>query len=203
MKRAKDYRKLARETLGHAIFGTKWIYALLAFIVYILVLSVVSALGVGFIGLLITGPLSYGLTTVFLRIKRNEDEKADVSRLFDGFKEKFGETVITALLEEIFIFLWTLLFIIPGIVKSYAYSASMYLVHERNLQGNEAITESRKLMNGNKWRLFCLDLSFIGWYIVGLLCLGIGDYWVYTYHQAARIHFFEDLLNKTEVIEAK
>ena len=203
MKRAREYRKLARETLGQSIFGTKWMYGLLAVLVYTLLLGAVSALGVGILGLLISGPLAYGLISVYLRIVRNEDEKADVARLFDGFKEKFGESVLTILLEEIFIFLWSLLLIIPGIIKSYAYSASMYLVRERNLQGNEAITESRRLMNGNKWKLFCLDLSFIGWYLLGMLCLGIGVFWVYPYHQAARTHFFEDILKNPEVIEAK
>ena len=203
MKRAREYRKLARGTLGQSIFGTKWMYGLLAVLVYTLLLGAVSALGVGILGLLISGPLAYGLISVYLRIVRNEDEKADVARLFDGFKEKFGESVLTILLEEIFIFLWSLLLIIPGIIKSYAYSAAMYLVRERNLQGNEAITESRRLMNGNKWKLFCLDLSFIGWYVLGMLCLGIGVFWVYPYHQAARAHFFEDILKNPEVIEAK
>jgi len=203
MKRAREYRALARETLGHSIFGTKWMYALLAYLVCSLLLGAISAVGVGILGLLVAGPLSYGLISVFLRIKRNEDEKADVGHLFDGFKDKFGESVVTILLSEIFIFLWTLLFIIPGIIKSYAYSAAMYLVRERNLEGNEAITESRKLMKGNKWKLFCLDLSFIGWYIVGLLCLGVGVLWVHTYHEAARTHFMEDILNNQIIVEVK
>ena len=202
MKKAREYRAAARETLGHSIFGTKWMYALLAVLVYSLLLGAVSALGVGILGLLISGPLAYGCVSVFLRIKRNEDEKADMSRLFDGFKEKFGESVVTALLETLFLFLWSLLLIIPGIIKSYSYAATMYLVRERNLQGNEAITESRKLMNGKKWKLFCLDLSFIGWYIVGMLCLGIGVLWVETYHEAAKTHFIEDVLSE-KAIEAK
>ena len=203
MKKAREYRKYARETLGHDIFGTKWMYALLAYLVCSLLVGAVSALSVGILGILVLGPLSYGIISVFLRIKRNEDEKAEVVHLFDGFKDKFGESFVAALLMDIFIFLWTLLLIIPGIIKSYSYSATMYLVRERNLEGTEAITESRRLMNGKKWKLFCLDLSFIGWYFVGLLCLGIGALWVHTYHEAAKAHFFDDVLNEEKVIEAK
>ena len=107
---------------------------------------------------------------------------------------------------------------IPGIIKSYAYAATMYLVHEQDLAGNEAITASRKLMKGRKWKLFCLDLSFIGWYIVGFLCLGVGVIWVNTYRQMARTLFFEEAMKegdkcccehckheeeKVEVVDAK
>ena len=199
MKRARDYRRDARETLGHDIFGPKWMYALLIILVNGLLVGALSAIGAGILGILISGPLSYGLIAVFLRITRNEDEKANIEHLFDGFKEKFGESFVTSLLVFIFTFLWSLLLIIPGIIKSYAYSASMYLVRERNLEGTDAITESRKLMNGNKWRLFCLDLSFIGWYLLGILCFGIGVLWVNPYHEAARTHFFDDLLSTTVV----
>ena len=203
MKRARDYRRDARETLGHDIFGPKWMYALLIILVDGLLVGALSAIGAGILGILISGPLSYGLIAVFLRITRNEDEKANIEHLFDGFKEKFGESFVTSLLVFIFTFLWSLLLIIPGIIKSYAYSASMYLVRERNLEGTDAITESRKLMNGNKWRLFCLDLSFIGWYILGMICFGVGVLWVETYHTAARTHFFEDILNNQNVVDVK
>ena len=200
MKRARDYRAEARETLGHGIFHRKWMYALLVLLVEGLLLGAVSATGVGaIISLLIAGPLSYGVIHIFLRIARKQDETADIGQLFEGFKGKFGETFVVALLNFIYVFLWSLLLIIPGIIKSYAYSASMYLVHERDLEGNDAITASRKLMKGNKWRLFCLDLSFIGWYILGILCFGIGVLWVNPYHEAARTHFFDDLLSTTVV----
>ena len=81
-------------------------------------------------------------------------------RLWDGFCAKFLQGLYTAL--------WALLFVIPGIVKTYSYAMTPYIMAEHpSLTANEAITESRRIMDGNKWRLFCLDFSFIGW---ELLC---------------------------------
>ena len=58
----------------------------------------------------------------------------------------------------------------------------------------ECLSESEKIMKGNKSKLFCLDLSFIGWYIVGALCLGVGVLWVYPYHYTARADFYNELI---------
>ena len=81
-------------------------------------------------------------------------------RLWDGFCAKFLQGLYTAL--------WALLLVIPGIVKTYSYTMTPYIMAEHpSLTANEAITESRRIMDGNKWRLFCLDFSFIGW---ELLC---------------------------------
>ena len=81
-------------------------------------------------------------------------------RLWDGFCMKF--------LLGLYIALWSLLLMIPGIVKTYSYAMTPYIMAEHpSLTANEAITESRRIMDGNKWRLFCLDFSFIGW---ELLC---------------------------------
>lgn len=77
-------------------------------------------------------------------------------RLWDGFCMKF--------LQGLYIALWSLLLVIPGIVKTYSYAMTPYIMSEHpSLTANEAITESRRIMNGNKWRLFCLDFSFIGY----------------------------------------
>ena len=204
MKRAREYRAMARETLGHDLFGSKWLWALLVLFLESLLLGLVSATIIGaIVSVILVGPLTFGLIRIFLRIARKEDDQADINYLFDGFKEKFSESFITSLLVGIFTFLWSLLLIVPGIIKSYAYSASMYLVHERNMEGTQAITESRKLMYGHKWQAFCLDLSFIGWYIVGFLCLGVGVLWVDAYHAAAKVHFYEDILAKQEVIDVE
>ena len=64
------------------------------------------------------------------------------------------------------------------------------------LGANDCITASRKLMKGHKWQLFVLDLSFIGWYIVGMLCFGVGVLWVQAYHEVARAEFYNSLVNE-------
>ncbi len=205
MKTAREYRKDAREILGHKIFGDKWLYVLLVLLLSSAIIGGAASITIGIVGVILAGPLGYGVVTVLLRLVRHQDEKADFNHLFDGFKEKFGETVIVSVLTYVYILLWSLLFVIPGIVKSYSYAATMYLVKEKGLEGNDAITESRKLMDGNKFRLFCLDLSFIGWYIVGALCLGVGVLWVDAYHGVARAEFFDELLdtNGGNVIDVK
>lgn len=84
------------------------------------------------------------------------------SRWVDGVCMKF--------LKSFYMLMWTLLLIVPGIIKGYSYAMTPYIMAEKpNLSANQAITESRRLMNGNKWRLFCLNLSFIGWSILATL----------------------------------
>ena len=95
-------------------------------------------------------------------------------RLWDGFCMKF--------LQGLYIALWSLLLVIPGIVKSYSYAMTPYIMSEHpSLTANEAITESRRIMDGNKWRLFCLDFSFIGWELLCSLPLYAGGFLVLKY----------------------
>lgn len=202
MKKAREYRKEAREHLQGDIFGSKFLYAVLVILVVGALEAILTATGVGaIVAVIFLGPITFGTITIFQRVIRKEDEHADLNHLFDGFKEKFGQSVITSLLEFVYTLLWSLLFIIPGIVKSYSYAASMYLVRAGKCEGNDAITESRKLMKGHKWKLFCLDLSFIGWYLLGVICLGVGVLWAEAYHQVAQVEFFEDLLKEPVVVE--
>ena len=92
-------------------------------------------------------------------------------RLWDGFCLKF--------LQGLYVALWSLLLVIPGIVKSYSYAMAPYIMAEHPaLTANEAITESRRIMDGNKWRLFCLDFSFIGWELLCVLPMLVGFSWV-------------------------
>ncbi|MBO6019888.1 MAG: DUF975 family protein [Clostridia bacterium] len=110
--------------------------------------------------------------------------------------------MLLGLLQYIFIFLWSLLFIIPGIVKMYSYSMSYYLaINHPDWDWKQCIDESRRIMDGNKWKLFVLDLSFIGWYIVGMLACGIGVLWVYPYNEAARAEFYQELTGGVVVEE--
>ena len=203
MKRAREYRKESRELLGHEIFGAKYMWALLMLLIVSGIVSAASGVTCGIAALVVGGPLEYGCIRVYLRVVRHEDEHAEIKHLFKGFAGKIGQTFVVELLVFIYTFLWSLLLIIPGIIKSYAYSATMYLVHEKDLSGNEAITASRRLMRGRKWKLFCLDLSFIGWYIVGFLCLGVGVLWAQTYHTMAKTLFFEDALKEGEIVKEK
>lgn len=106
----------------------------------------------------------------------------------------FGKAFWLRLRINIFTFLWTLLFIIPGLIKSYAYSMAGFILTENpEMTAKEAMEVSQKMMRGNKWRLFCLNLSFIGWNILGVLSLGIGMLWVNPYHNAAVAAFYDEI----------
>lgn len=101
---------------------------------------------------------------------------------------------IAQLLQTVYIFLWTMLLIIPGILAIYNYALTSYLLAEYpELSASEAIKRSKQMMRGNRWRLFCLHLSFIGWDILCMLTLGIGNLWLRPYKCAADAAFYRDV----------
>ncbi len=159
-------------------------------IVYSVIYSLASSTGVG--AIVLAGPLLLGVTWHVLNVKRNG--KGEFGDLFKGFNN-FGTALVTELLREIYMLLWSLLFIIPGIVKSFSYALTMYILHDNpNMSANEAITLSRKMMNGNKGKLFALELSFIGWHILGLLTFGILEIvYVTPYQILAETNFYDEV----------
>ncbi|MDD6499751.1 MAG: DUF975 family protein [Bacteroidales bacterium] len=137
-------------------------------------------------------PLSWGLTVSLLRNHR--EESVDLENLFDGFRGGRYTRVFCALfLVNLFTFLWTLLLIIPGIMKAFSYALTPYiLLDEPELTARQAITRSCEIMQGRRWKLFCLSLSFIGWGILSLLTFGIGFLWLAPYMNASIAAFYED-----------
>lgn len=137
-------------------------------------------------------PLSWGLTVSLLRNHR--EESVDLENLFDGFRGGRYTRVFCALfLVRLFTFLWTLLLIIPGIMKAFSYALTPYiLLDEPELTARQAITRSCEIMQGRRWKLFCLSLSFIGWGILSLLTFGIGFLWLAPYMNASIAAFYED-----------
>ena len=137
-------------------------------------------------------PLSWGLTVSLLRNHR--EESVDLENLFDGFRGGRYTRVFCALfLVNLFTFLWTLLLIIPGIIKAFSYALTPYIImDEPELTARQAITRSCEIMEGRRWKLFCLYLSFIGWGILSLLTFGIGFLWLAPYMNASIAAFYED-----------
>ena len=137
-------------------------------------------------------PLSWGLTVSLLRNHR--EESVDLENLFDGFRGGRYTRVFCALfLVNLFTFLWALLLIIPGIIKAFSYALTPYiLLDEPELTARQAITRSCEIMQGRRWKLFCLYLSFIGWGILCLLTFGIGFLWLVPYMNASVAAFYED-----------
>ena len=137
-------------------------------------------------------PLSWGLTVSLLRNHR--EESVDLENLFDGFRGGRYTRVFCALfLVNLFTFLWALLLIIPGIMKAFSYALTPYIImDEPELTARQAITRSCEIMQGRRWKLFCLSLSFIGWGILSLLTFGIGFLWLVPYMNASIAAFYED-----------
>ncbi|MCR4671758.1 MAG: DUF975 family protein [Lachnospiraceae bacterium] len=143
-----------------------------------------------FITELLLNPLKVGCARFF---RENSDSPAGLPELIYGYKENFWNMVKTVLLQDIFEWLWALLFIIPGIVKFYSYRMVPYILAEDpNIGSLEAISLSRQMMNGNKWKAFKLDLSYLGWDILCLFTAGIlAVFFVKPYHEAANAELYK------------
>lgn len=127
----------------------------------------------------------------------NAMENAKIGELFGAFSHGYGHKVGVMLLRSVFIALWSLLFVIPGIVKTYAYRMIPYILAENPEMGwAEASRLSQDMMKGNKWHAFVLDLSFIGWHILSSLTLGILTlFYVNPYIQATNAELYHALRN--------
>ena len=94
----------------------------------------------------------------------------------------------------IFVVLWSLLLVIPGIIASYSYAMAPYILYENpGMRPMAAIKASKELMRGNKWRLFCLQFSFIGWALLCALTAGIGNLWLHPYQETAQASFYRQI----------
>lgn len=172
----------------------KWGMAVVATLVYGVISGVLSFIPfVSWIAtLLVSLPLAYGFTIMLLNVVRGSDVQLDT--MGEGFKD-YGRILGTMLLSSVYQFLWALLLIVPGIIKGYSYALTPYLLKDHpELKFNAAIEESMRLMSGNKMRLFLLDLSFIGWFLLGIITFGIAFLWITPYWNTARAAFYEDLM---------
>lgn len=139
---------------------------------------------------LISIVLSAGMVIYAMRVMRGI--VAGVGDLFDGFTWFFRIIWLEALMRAL-VLLWTLLFIIPGILASYGYSMAIYLLFDHpDWSVMRCLRESKALMRGHKWELFKLDLSFIGWNL--LTIIPFVSVYVTPYVQLTRAEFFNRLV---------
>ena len=179
----------ARNQLGNDIFGGNWIKLVGLFLIISLAISALSFTGVGLV--LVYGAIAYALARICVNVVKYPNAEINYENALCGIKENFIESLLLYILQSLFIMLWSLLLYIPGIIKAYEYSMSFYIMQENEGKSWEkCLDESKRMMEGNKWQLFCLDLSFLGWYILGLLVFGIGCFFVVPYHQMARANFY-------------
>ncbi len=195
------YRQRARATLV-SVFSSQWIYGVLVSLVYSLFMGI-SATGIlAILVFVLSGAVSVGYCKYFLERARGNIAHDNIGVCLEGFHGDIAPNIVTGLLIFLYTFLWTLLFIIPGIIKSYSYSMAYYVRCDNpNYTATQAIQESQRIMKGNKMRLFCLQLSFIGWFILGVLCFGVGTLWVSAYYKAAEAEFYQDLTRFNPMVE--
>lgn len=219
----RDLMQMARESLQG-----QWAIAVGAALLYQIVISGVQF--VPYLGalvvLLIGGPMLFGFNRFFIQVARKESP--DIGRLFDGFKF-FGKSLGAYLLICLFMILWSLLMVVPGIVAaiaipamqhssanavllipilvvvgilgilpviraSLAYSQVFYILSDNPSTGAyEAIQISVSMMDGLKWKFFCLGFRFIGWSLLCLLTCGIGFLFLYPYIMTTYAHFYDDV----------
>lgn len=198
MLKARDYRQRAWRALGG-----KWGILAVTYLLVMLVTGVCS--GLSFIGIgaalliILGGPIQYGLAVQSQNVVRGR--AVDVNDVLAA-KTRFADTIVAYLLNTIFTFLWTLLFIIPGIIAAYSYSMTYYIMLDNpNLTPDQARKESIRLMTGNKWRLFCLHCSFIGWFLLCVLTLGILTIWISPYVECATAEFYDTLIPPRPTVE--
>lgn len=167
--------------------------------------STVTGFLIGFVGIILLVALAFAVAffvlssvvgTGYAKFNLellNRQEKPAIERLFSYFSHWKSLTVAN-LLRSVYIFLWSLLFIIPGILASYSYAMTSYILAEDpDIPASEAIARSKEMMAGNRWRLFCLEISFIGWAILCTFTCGIGFLWLTPYQQAAKAAFYREV----------
>ena len=150
---------------------------------------------------LITGLVLWGVAYTILDFVETGNMETWYTGIFSAYiNGRFKNSLCTLFMVNIFTALWTILFIIPGIIKGYSYAMTPYILKDKFAAGQtdigatEAITESRHLMDGHKMDLFVLDLSFIGWGLLGIITCGIGFIWITPYYRQTKTNFYHSLV---------
>ena len=198
MKSSAAYRDAAWNSLS-GNWGSAVVFTLVYFVIACIagVIDGALALGSSVLTALLTAPVTYSYNIMFLDNQRS-GKAFDVQALFEGYNDYLRITG-TYLLMCVYIFLWTLLLVVPGIIKSISYSQTLYVLRdEPSLTYNGAIERSMAMMEGHKMDYFLLILSFIGWYILGIISLGIGFLWINPYVSRTKAIYYEDLKSEYE-----
>lgn len=191
LKLNSELRSEARQALQG-----NWAMAAVAALVYVGISGVCNY--IPFVGwllsLLVALPISWGMAMLFYNVRQGRS--VDIGVMFNCFQD-YGRILGTKLLQSIYIFLWTLLLVVPGIIKSCSYAMTDYILRDHpELAYNAAIEKSMAMMEGHKMQYFLLQLSFIGWALLCILSLGIGYFFLIPYISTSVAAFYESL--KTE-----
>lgn len=172
------------------------------------VLGLIPVVGSIISSIIITPAFTLSVVMVYINLVKGK--KPEAGDAFEGFKDFWSAFKVTFLVG-LFTFLWSLLFVIPGIIKAYSYSMSMYVLAEnKGKPALECISESKKMMHGHKMDFFVLELSFLGWLLLCIVTFGIAGIWVIPYMSATEVNFYnaikpvevEEPVEEAPVVEA-
>ncbi|MGE6555262.1 DUF975 family protein [Exiguobacterium artemiae] len=202
----KELKLSAREALSG-----RWVFMALMFLLFLIIQSIPTMFSsdanediqaIDFIGFLLNIlllPLAIGWTWLAMSVARKEQAK--IVDLFEPYKI-FLKAVGLSIVQSIFLGLWFLLFIIPGIIKSFSYLMTFYILRDEPSIGIlDAITRSRQMMDGHKMEAFLLVLSFIGWFLLGLITIGIAFLWVGPYFSVTLAKFYDRIRGEEAPVE--
>lgn len=187
-----DAMKRNKELKGEAwaMLSGRWGLPIAVVLVMSIILGASSSVAIG--NLIIGGAIEWGLVYWFIRFSR-EGETPEFGEVFHGFNY-FGESLAAFLLRTLYVVLWALLCIIPGIVFAIAYSQTFFILNDNpDMSATDAIRLSREMMKGAKAKYFGLMLSFIGWLLLSIITFGIAGLWMMPYIWATQAKFYEDL----------
>ena len=158
-------------------------------IVVLIVVAITLALGSG---IFLANPLLMGARYFFYRSLKEEEK---IKALLRAFSDRYLHIVKTLFLADLYIALWSLLFVIPGIIKGYQYRMVPYILAEHpDMSTRDVLEFSKDMMRGQKWKAFVLDLSFLGWNILGGFTLGILNvFYVAPYQNLTNAALYEAL----------
>jgi len=188
--------KMGRETLKG-----KWGLAIGAFLVVFLIGGAIQSIpkgGGGILYLIIGGPFALGMAMFSLSYSRHQEPLFE--QVFEGFRD-FGRALGAYLLIILYVFLWMLLLIVPGIIAALSYSMTFFIMaDDSSINATDALKKSKQMMNGYKWKLFGLYLRFFGWALLCILTLGIGFLWLTPWAHVTTAHFYDDIKDNPAVV---
>lgn len=195
-----ELMKSARESLTG-----QWGLAIITFLIYHLIIGVVQSREdllpyTTIIFLIFAGPLAVGISIFSLNLSRNSEARFE--QLFDGFKTNIGNSILAYFLMILFVMLWMLLLIIPGIIAAISYSMLFFIIAEdEHIGPMDALDKSKKMMYGYKWKYFRLGLRLFGLALLCILTLGIGFLWLIPFAHVTNAKFYEDIKANPITIE--
>lgn len=189
MKGVFSMRALLKANAKENLRGNWGIAILTLLLAYVLLAASSMIVAIG--ELIILGPLETGVALIFLKLSYREP--AEVGDLFQPF-QNFVNTFFAGFLSAVFTLLWSLLFVIPGVVKALAYSQVYFIMCDHpEYTGREAINASQEMMRGHKGEYFVLQLSFFGWFLLSTLTFGLLMFYVMPYYQSTLTEYYRYL----------